>query len=173
MTSLHLTAGSLAALDGGGIVLAEHVARDRGLAVGNDLSMTFSRTGTRTLSVVGLLRDGDARALATDYLIALDTFARNYSEEMDASVLIRTADGTDRAAAERAIKAALADTPTAQLRDQAAAVAGRTQAIDQVLGLVTVLLMLAVLIALLGITNTSPCRSPSAPPRSGCSARWG
>ncbi|MFJ8578255.1 FtsX-like permease family protein [Micromonospora sp. NPDC093277] len=154
VASLHLTAGNLAALSGGGIVLAEHVARDRGLAVGDELPMTFSRTGTRTLPVVGVLRDGDARALATDYLIALDTFARNYSEEMDASVLIRTADGTGRAAAERAIRAALADTPTAQLRDQAAAVAGRTQMIDQVLGLVTVLLMLAVLIALLGITNT-------------------
>ncbi|NES30178.1 FtsX-like permease family protein [Micromonospora terminaliae] len=154
VTSLHFTAGNLAALDGGGIVLAEHVARDRGLAVGDELPMTFSRTGTRSLPVVGLLRDGDARALSTDYLISLDTFARLYSEEMDASVLIRTADGTGRAAAERAIKAALAETPTAQLRDQAAAVAGRTQMIDQVLGLVTVLLMLAVLIALLGITNT-------------------
>ncbi|MFC0029971.1 FtsX-like permease family protein [Micromonospora chaiyaphumensis] len=154
VASLHFTAGNLAALDGGGIVLAEHVARDRGLAVGDELPMTFSRAGTRSLPVVGLLRDGDARALSTDYLISLDTFARLYSEEMDASVLIRTAEGTGRAAAERAIKAALAETPTAQLRDQAAAVAGRTQMIDQVLGLVTVLLMLAVLIALLGITNT-------------------
>ncbi|WP_433287428.1 FtsX-like permease family protein [Micromonospora sp. CA-244673] len=154
VTSLHFTTGNLAALTGGGIVLAEHVARDRGLAVGDELPMTFSRTGTRSLPVVGLLRDGDARALSTDYLISLDTFARLYSEEMDASVLIRTADGTGRAAAERAITAALADTPTAQVRDQAAAVAGRTQMIDQVLGLVTVLLMLAVLIALLGITNT-------------------
>ncbi|MFE9955045.1 ABC transporter permease [Micromonospora sp. NPDC005299] len=154
VTSLHFTAGNLAALDGGGIVLAEHVARDRGLTVGDELRMTFSRTGIRNLPVVGLLRDGDARALSTDYLISLDTFARLYSEEMDASVLIHTADGTDRVAAERAIKAALADTPTAQLRDQAAAVAGRTQMIDQVLGLVTVLLTLAVLIALLGITNT-------------------
>ncbi|MFU8854455.1 FtsX-like permease family protein [Micromonospora sp. SL1-18] len=154
VANLHLTAGNLAALNGGGIVLAEHVARDRRLRVGDELPMTFSRTGAQRLAVVGLLRNGDARALSTDYLISLGTFARLYSEEMDASVLIRTADGTDRAAAERAIKAALADTPTAQLRDQAAAVDGRTQMIDQVLGLVTVLLMLAVLIALLGITNT-------------------
>ncbi|MFU8874647.1 FtsX-like permease family protein [Micromonospora sp. SL4-19] len=154
VTSLHFTAGNLQAVAGGGVVLAEHVARDRGLGVGDELAMTFSRTGTCKLPVVGLLRDGDARALSTDYIISLDTFARLYSEEMDASVLIRTADGTDRAALERAVNTALADTPTAQLRDQAAAVAGRTMMIDQVLGLVTVLLMLAVLIALLGITNT-------------------
>ncbi|SCL27689.1 putative ABC transport system permease protein [Micromonospora rhizosphaerae] len=154
VANLHFTAGSLAALTGGGVVLAEQVARDRGLGVGDQLPMTFSRTGTRPLPVVGLLRDGDARALSTDYIISLDTFARLYSEEVDASILIRTADSVDRAGAERAIRAALADTPTAQLRDQAAAVAGRTMMIDQVLGLVTVLLMLAVLIALLGITNT-------------------
>ncbi|MGW5673094.1 ABC transporter permease, partial [Micromonospora sp. NPDC003776] len=154
VTRLHLVAGSLSALDGGGIVLAEHVARERGLAMGDPLPMTFSRVGTRQLRVVGLLRDRDARALATDYLVSLATYAQLYSENVDAGVLIRTADGVDRAAAERAVRAALADHPTAELRDQAAAVAARTASIDQILGLVTALLMLAVLIALLGITNT-------------------
>jgi putative ABC transport system permease protein len=40
------------------------------------------------------------------------------------------------------------------VRDQAAAVAGRTQSLDQVLGLVSVLLMLTIGIAVMGITNT-------------------
>jgi putative ABC transport system permease protein len=48
----------------------------------------------------------------------------------------------------------MADAPTAQLRDQAAAVAGRTQTLDRILGLVTALLLLTIVIALLGITNT-------------------
>ncbi len=43
--------------------------------------------------------------------------------------------------------------PTAEVYDQAAAAAQRTQMLDGMLGLVTVLLLLAVLIALLGITN--------------------
>ena len=40
------------------------------------------------------------------------------------------------------------------MKDEAAAVAGRLQAIDQVLGLVTVLLLMTVVVATLGIANT-------------------
>jgi succinate dehydrogenase hydrophobic anchor subunit len=57
-----------------------------------------------------------------------------------------------------------------QLRDQAAAVAGSTQTLDWILGLVTALLLLTIVIALLGITNT-PCRSSNGPGRSACSGR--
>ncbi len=154
VTSLHMVAGTLDALSSGGIVLAEHVARERGLAVGDSLPLTFARTGQQQLRIVGLLRDGDAQALSTDYIISLDTFGRHFAEDVDASIFIKTVDGVPAAAATKAISAALADAPTAQLRDQAAAVAGRTQTLDQILGLVTALLMLTIGIALLGITNT-------------------
>ncbi|WP_147268635.1 ABC transporter permease [Sphaerisporangium album] len=154
VTSLRMAAGDLNAISGGGVVLAERAARERHLALGDSLPMTFSRTGTQRLPVVGLLRDRDAQALSTDYIISLDTYSRNYRENMDASVFVKVADGVSDAAAKKAITAKLADHPTAQLRDQAAAVAGRTMSIDQILGLVSVLLMLTILIALMGITNT-------------------
>ncbi|XVQ90173.1 ABC transporter permease [Microbispora siamensis] len=154
VTSLHMVAGRLDAVADGGVVLAANVARERHLKVGDTLAMTFSRTGTRRLPVVGLLRDRDAQALSTGYVISLDTFERNYREHVDASVFVKVADGVRDADARKAIERALADAPTAQVRDQAAAVAGRNAMIDQVLGLVTALLMLTVLIALMGITNT-------------------
>ncbi|WP_433606277.1 FtsX-like permease family protein [Dactylosporangium sp. CA-139114] len=154
VTSLHLVAGRLDALAGGGVILAERVARGRGLTVGDTLPMTFARTGEQRLPVAGLLRDADAQALSTDYIIGLDTYARLYAEDVDASVFVRLADGADPAAARRAIEAALAGTPTAQLRDQAEAVAGRTRGVDEILGVTTALLLFTVAIALLGITNT-------------------
>ncbi|WP_405088411.1 ABC transporter permease [Microbispora sp. NBC_01389] len=158
VTSLKMVAGRLDALAddtaGGGIVLAANVAKERDLTIGDSIAMTFSRTGTRRLQVVGLLRDRDAQALSTSYIVSLDTYQRNYKEHVDASVFVKVADGVSDAEARKAIDGALADSPTAQVRDQAAAVAGRTLMIDQVLGLVTVLLMLTVLIALMGITNT-------------------
>ncbi|MFC4058743.1 FtsX-like permease family protein [Planomonospora corallina] len=154
VTALHLVEGSLEAVSGGGVVLAENIARERGLRVGDTLEMTFSRTGTQRLTVAGILRDRDAQALSTGYVISLDTFSRNYREDVDAAVLVKVADGVGDDAAEKAITAALADEPTAKVRDQASAAAARSLTIDQVLGLVTALLMLAVLIALLGITNT-------------------
>jgi len=154
VTNLLMRAGTLQALTTGGIVVAEHVATERGLAVGDNLPMTFSRTGTQHIPVVGLVRDRDAQALQTDYVISLDTYGKHYAEDVDASVFVKVRDGVATDAGHRAITTALADEPTVEVRDQAAAVAGRTQTIDQVLGMVTALLLLTIAIALLGITNT-------------------
>ena len=154
VTSLHLTAGTIGALAGGGIVLADHVAIQHHLGLGDTLVMTFARTGARRIPIVGVLRDADAQALSTDYIISLDTYARHYTENLDASIFVKAADGVRPADATTAIRSALTDAPTAQLRDQAAAVAGRTQTLDRILGLVTALLLLTIVIALLGITNT-------------------
>jgi putative ABC transport system permease protein len=154
VTNLHLIQGRLSDLASGGIVLAEHIARERHLGLGDTLAMTFARTGLQHLRIVGLLRDQDADGLSTGYLISLTTFATHYSENVDASVFVTLADGVDAAAGGSSLRAALADYPTADIRDQGSAVAGRLQAIDQVLGMVTVLLLLTVAIATMGIANT-------------------
>jgi putative ABC transport system permease protein len=154
VTDVHLVQGRLADLANGGIVLAEHIARERHLALGDTLSMTFARTGRQELRVVGLLRDRDADGLSTGYLISLGTFAKNFSENVDASVFVKLAGGVDPAAGRAALRAALSSYPTAAIQDQGSAVATRLQAIDQVLGMVTVLLLLTIVIAMLGIANT-------------------
>ena len=154
VTDLHLVQGRLSDLTGGGIVLAEHLARERHLAVGDSLPMTFARTGRQNLRIVGLLRDKDADGLSTGYLISLASFTRNYSENVDASILVKLADGVDSRSGASTLRTALSDYPTVAIRDQGSAVAGRVQAIDQVLGMVTVLLLLTIVIATMGIANT-------------------
>ena len=151
VTTLDMAAGRLTDLRRGGLVVAEKVAERRGPQIGSTLPMAFARTGVRRLEVVGILADEDDQALRTDYVISLKTFGRLFSERVDAAIFLDVADG---AAAAGAIEKALADYPTADLRDQDAAVRGRTAMVDQILGLVTVLLLFTVLIALLGITNT-------------------
>ncbi|RNE66787.1 ABC transporter permease [Cryobacterium tepidiphilum] len=154
VASVDMVKGALADVAAGGVVVSEQVADDLGLDVGDEIPMTFARTGEQQMEIVGLIDDQDAQALSTDYLISLGTYAKVYTETMDASVFLRTAPGVSAAEAHSAITNALADFPTAEVRDQAAAISGRTMAVDQILGLVTVLLMLALTIALLGITNT-------------------
>jgi putative ABC transport system permease protein len=154
VADLDLVEGSLDELAGGGIMLAETTARERGLDVGDEVAMTFSRAGKQSLEVVAVLDDNDAQALSTAYLIGIGTFERLFSESVDASLFVRTAEGVAASDAAKALDEALAAFPTADVRDQAAAVDERTAAVDQVLGLVTVLLLFTVLIALLGITNT-------------------
>lgn len=154
VADIDMVEGTLGDLDSGGIVLADSAARSRGLEVGEELVMTFARTGDVSVPVVGLVDDGDAKALSTDFLISTGAYRSWYSERMDASLLIRAADGTHPETAQAAVERALGDLPTADVRDQAAAVAERTTMLDGILGLVTVMLVLTVLIAMLGITNT-------------------
>ncbi|SFT87074.1 putative ABC transport system permease protein [Geodermatophilus amargosae] len=154
VADVQMTGGALAALDGGGVVLAADVAAERGLTVGDTLAMTFSRDGEQRLRVVGLMADDSARALSTSYVLSLGTYAQHFSENVDATVYVALADGVGPAAARTALRAAVADFPNAEVLDQAEAAAGRAAAVGQVLGLITVLLGFAVLIALLGITNT-------------------
>lgn len=89
----------------------------------------------------------------TGYIISLDTYERQFTEDLDAAVYVRGADGVEPAAVERAIDRKLESFPTAVLRDPEAAAQERMATVDNMLGLVSVLL-LAATIALLGITNT-------------------
>ncbi|MGN6753816.1 MAG: FtsX-like permease family protein [Intrasporangium sp.] len=154
VANVRMISGTFAALDEGGLVLAEKTAKERGLAVGDSLTMTFPRDGDQRLRVVGVMADESAQALSTNYVISLRSYAAHYNENVDATVYVSLADGVNPAPARAALRAAVADFPNAQIRDQAEAAAGRAAAIEQVLGLITLLLGFAVLIALLGITNT-------------------
>lgn len=154
VAAIRMKGGDLSALEEGGVMIAQRVARERGLGVGDELPMTFARTGERSLPVVGVVEDGSAQALQTDYFVSLTTYAALYTEDMDASIFVRAADGVAPARLAEALETALADHPSVQVRDQAAVVAGRTQAVDQIFGLVAVLLAFAMLIAVLGVANT-------------------
>jgi putative ABC transport system permease protein len=151
---IHLRAGDLAGLDDGGVMVSEKVATAEGLEPGDRIAMTFPLDGTQHVPVVGVFDDDLVAAIQTEYLIGLDSYARHYAEDVDADVFIELAPNADSDAARAAIDTALRDFPNADVRDQAAAAKGRTAIVDQILGMVTVLLLLTVVIALLGVTNT-------------------
>ena len=67
---------------------------------------------------------------------------------------MRRTPGTSVHDAQRAVEDALAGMPTVEVRDQARAAEARTASLDGILTLITAVLMLTVLIAMLGITNT-------------------
>ncbi len=154
VAQIRMVDGDISALSSGGVVIAERVATERELAVGDDLPMTFARLGETTLPIVGIIADGPAQALQTDFFVSLDTYGDLFTEDMDASIFVLAAGGTSPAELTTALETALKDHPTVQVRDQAAVIAGRTQTVDQIFGLVTVLLAFAMVIAVLGIANT-------------------
>lgn len=138
-------------LDADGILLHEDPARDLGLSVGDTVQVAFAATGEQTLTVVGI--HGDA-TFAGNYLISMEAWDANFSDRMDAIVMARTADGVDADEARAAVEAALVEFPQADIEDRQEFLASQEAQIDQVLVTVNVLLLLAVIIAVLGIANT-------------------
>jgi putative ABC transport system permease protein len=76
VADIDVTDGSLDDLRRGGVIIAEQVATERGLGVGDALPMTFARTGQQRLPIVGLLEQTDAQALSTNYIVSLATVRR-------------------------------------------------------------------------------------------------
>jgi putative ABC transport system permease protein len=154
VTDVEMIEGSLEGLDRGEIVLADHLTEDERLAVGDEFEMTFANTGTQRLTITGFLSGDDAQVLSTDYIVSLDTYDEHFAEHLDANVFIKVASGVSVAEAKKEIEELLSDFPTVDVRDQDAATAGRATMVEQILGLATVLLLLAVAIGLMGIANT-------------------
>ncbi len=153
VTDVDMVEGSLTGLTDG-VVITERQAAERGLGVGDSLAMTFARTGTVEVPVVGLIDDDDAKALSTDYLVSLASYRDWFTERVDATLLVRPSSGTTVDEAQTALEDALEAMPTVEVRDQASAAEARTASLDGILTLITAVLMLTVLIAMLGITNT-------------------
>ena len=112
VADVRMTAGSLAALDENGIVLADKVAAERGLTVGDSLTITFPRDGEQRLRVVGLMADDSAQALSTSYVISLAGYPRHYSENVDATVYVALAEGVDWTTARTALRPQSRTSPT-------------------------------------------------------------
>ncbi|WP_052666405.1 ABC transporter permease [Nitriliruptor alkaliphilus] len=144
------TSGDLTALGARQIALLEDVATSRDLGVGDELTLTF-RDGTEVAYEVAVLY-ATSDLVGTGYLLSLEGLAEGTTRGVDLA-LLASADG-DLASARAAIDDAVAVAPGARVEDQAEFREAQEASIDTVLNLMLGLLLLAIIIALLGITNT-------------------
>jgi putative ABC transport system permease protein len=147
-----VVAGDLADLDGGGLFLFDQTAAGLGLEVGDTYEMQFAATGVQEKEVVGLF--DDKTFVGSDYLVSIETYNENFSERVDTTILIKAAAGADLGDAREAVEEVAGAYPNVTVENQAEAKETYASQIDALLGLVTALLALALVIALLGITNT-------------------
>ena len=143
--------GTLADLGTDGIFVHEDPAEDLGLEPGDEVTVTFSATGEKTFTVVGIHADS---TFAGNYVVSLEAWDQNFTDRIDGVVMARAAEDVDPAAARDAVESAIAEFPQAEIEDRQEFLASQQAQIDQVLVTVNVLLLLAVVIAVLGIANT-------------------
>ena len=112
--------------------------------------MTFVKTGKVPLKV-GYIYKANTFG---DYFISLKTYEKNFTDQLDFLILAKLKPGVSAEQGRKAIEPLLKPYPTAKLKDNAQYKADQKKQVNQVLNLFYVLLFLAVIIALIGITNT-------------------
>jgi putative ABC transport system permease protein len=152
LIDLDVSAGRVEDLALDTVMLHKDPATDLGVGVGDTLDATYLNGVTGTLTVVGIYDDA---SVVGNWLISIETLEQVSTQPpRDFFVLAKLADTVEPAAARTAIDAALGDLPQVKVQDQAEFRRQQEGQIDQLLTVITILLVFAILIAVLGIAIT-------------------
>ena len=147
-----MISGSLAAIGAGTAGVDSAQLKTLGARQGGTLAVSTPGGGTETLRVAAVYNS--AGLALPDVLMSVDDYQHAFTPGGANTVFINAAPGVSAATSRAAVDTAASSDPllvVATLADYKASLAGR---VDQILTLFGVLLGLAVLIALLGISNT-------------------
>jgi putative ABC transport system permease protein len=136
----------------GGVLVFKDAAKDNGWKVGDTVDMRFEKTGTQPIRIQGIYNEN--KAIGSSYLLALASYEENYTEQTDALVAVQSAGASDAADTRRTIERVLKPYPTVEALDQTEFKDSQIAQFNTILNLLYVMLLLAVVIALIGIVNT-------------------
>jgi putative ABC transport system permease protein len=148
---LGMVAGRVEDLTDGGVLVDDDEAADRGLVVGDQVSMTLFDGRSRFLTVQGIYEEQD---LAGPFVVSHGLHEQSGADQYDFSVFVLTAPGVDDADARAAIAAVSDDYANAELQSRTEYIDDQAAQIDVFVNLIYGLLGLAVIIALFSIANT-------------------
>ncbi len=133
------------------ILVSHTVANQDRLKVGSELSLLFAQTGRTKLRVGGIFKPN---ALLGSYVLSTAYFTQHFAPNtLPAVMLISTTQPSSPAMTAR-LRAGLAPYPNLEIKTRAAFEDAQRAQVNQLLGLIYALLMLAIVIALIGIVNT-------------------
>jgi putative ABC transport system permease protein len=145
------TAGSLNSVGSSAIGVSHDAARRAHLTVGTPVSMTFPDGATTHLSVAAVYGRADVLG---DYLVSPRLWATHSTQPIDDRVLIALSPGANVRATSAVIDRVAAAYGAPPVLDRAQYRNAAAGSVDTILGLVYVLLVLAIVIALMGIANS-------------------
>jgi putative ABC transport system permease protein len=137
--------------DGNRVAVSADVAAERGLAIGDSLPVRFAETGVQQMTVSAVYTKAD---IVGDFVVGLRTFDANVATRLDLKIFASVADGSSADQAKAAVQHVTEAFPQAEVQDRAEFADATGAQIDAMLNLVYALLLLAILIALIGIANT-------------------
>jgi putative ABC transport system permease protein len=148
--NLHIVAGHGAtAMAAGRLLVDTDTAQTHHLHVGSVVRVSFAQTGQATMRIGGIY---EYNPLVGSFVTGARYFVTHFDHPLVNAVLVSTASGAPHFA--RTLNRALAGYPNLSVQSRAQFERSQQASVNQLLGLVYVLLALAVVIALIGIVNT-------------------
>jgi putative ABC transport system permease protein len=152
LLDIEVTAGDPAGAAGPDtILLSDSVIDDYGVAVGDTLDVEFASAGTQTMTV-GATYDNEF--FIGNYVIDLSAWDAYFATTSDNTIAAKTASGVDLDAAAAALAPVEATFPQLNFQTEDEFRKTLEGQLDTLLVVINVFLGLAIVIALLGITNT-------------------
>ena len=152
LLNLRLVDGSFDGLIDGGLLVNEDRADDLGVGIGDGIEFMLANGEVNTLDVGGIYAEA---AVAGDLLMSIDTLESiNNQPPRDFFLVARLADGVDPRLADQAVRAAVADLPQVEVQTNAEFRRQQEDQINQLLIVITALLLFAIAIAIVGISIT-------------------
>ena len=146
-----IVSGSLAGAGSGDVMVHADAAEQLDLAVGDEVQLEISGQREVVLEVVALHTED---SVVGSWVIDLDDWDRYVVGSHDSLVTAVTAAGVGSDDARAALQAGLADYPQVEVRNQAEYRASRVTQVDNLLAVINVFLIIALLIAVMGFSNT-------------------
>jgi putative ABC transport system permease protein len=148
---LDVQEGSIADIAGPTVALSESYAEDAGWHVGSVVPVSFADGTSQDLTVAAVYKSDD---LLGEILLSQETWAPHAVQQADGAVAIALADGVSLSDGEAAVQAVADRNFAPDVMTQEEYVADVAAQVDQMLAMIYVLLLLAIIIALMGIANT-------------------
>jgi putative ABC transport system permease protein len=151
MFAMKAVGGELRQLADNEIITDENTAEARGWKVGDSVPIELNKGGERTYRLVGLI---EATPIWLNTMILPRSAVANFAGPLANQAYVDVADGADAAAVTAQVERIMSDYPLVTVGDRSSLVEQFNSFIDIALQIVSVLLGLAIAIALLGILNT-------------------
>jgi len=148
---LRVTQGGLNQLSGNRLAVSQQAADDQGWQLGDTVPVTFADGASGNFTIAAIYQ---ARDIVGDYLMAGSAWAPHTAQTVDQDVFVVLRDGVGLAAGKTAVERAAASYGAPSVMDRDQYIDSLTSYISAMLDVVYLMLVLAIVIALMGIANT-------------------
>ncbi|HEX8770451.1 MAG TPA: ABC transporter permease, partial [Acidimicrobiales bacterium] len=150
LVKLDVISGEVPA-DGSGVMVVDTTAKANRWKVGDSIPMEFAKSGEQDVRIAAIYSKND---FTPNYLLTKADYLRNYNSRQARLVVVKTTNGVPAEASRAEVQRVADGFPNVEIKDQAQYKSSFTSRVNEVLALVTVLLLLAIVIAAIGIINT-------------------